>query len=433
MSKTSDELIQRRKRALGPAYSHFYERPLYIVRGEDVWLYDDAGKKYLDCYNNVPSVGHCHPEVVATLAKQAGTLNTHTRYLHHAIIEYSEMLAATLPGDLSVCSLVCTGTEANDLAYRIARSVTGNRGAIMTDGAYHGNSTLVSELSREFECPRPMPDFIAEAEAPYTYRGSFGEDHPDHAQAYADRVDEAIEQLAANGHKPAMMIIDSIFDGKGILTPPPEYQQCVYRKVRAAGSLVVADEVQSGLARLGDNLWGFMDSGVVPDIVTMGKPMGDGHPLAVVVTTPEIAARFAEETGYFNTFGGNPVSAEVGKKVLEIVRRDELLRNVRETGKYLKAGLEQLAARHELIGEVRGKGFFVGMELVTDRGDKTPASQETSATIERMRESGVLVSPIGRYRNIIKIRPPLTFRKEHADIVLETLDDALSRVGSPVS
>ena len=374
----------------------------------------------------MPSVGHCHPEVVAALTKQAGTLNTHTRYLHHAIIEYAEMIADTLPGNLSVCNLVCTGTEANDLAYRIARSVTGNRGAIMTDGAYHGNSTLVAELSRDFECRRPMPDFIAAAEAPYTYRGSFGEDHPDHAQAYADRVDETVARLAANGHKPAMMIIDSIFDGKGILTPPPAYQQRVYEKVRAAGGLIVADEVQSGLTRLGDNMWGFMDSGVIPDIVTMGKPMGDGHPLAVVVTTPEIAADFAKETGYFNTFGGNPVSAEVGKKVLEIVQRDNLQANVKETGDYLIAGLHRLAARHNLIGEVRGKGLFIGIELVRDRADKTPARQETSDIVEAMRESGVLVSCIGEHRNILKIRPPLTFRKEHADLVLAALDDALT-------
>jgi 4-aminobutyrate aminotransferase-like enzyme len=428
MSTTSDQLIQRRERALGAAYSHFYERPLYVVRGEDVWLYDDEGKKYLDCYNNVPSVGHCHAEVVETLARQAATLNTHTRYLHHAIIEYAEALADTLPGDLSVCSFVCTGTEANDLAYRIARSVTGNHGAIMTADAYHGNSTLVAELSRPYECKRPLPNFVVDTEPPYTYRGPFDEAHPDFAGAYADLVDDAIDRLDGKGHKPAMMIIDSIYDGKCILTPPPEYQQAVYRKVRAAGGLVVADEVQSGLARLGDNLWGFMDSGVVPDIVTMGKPMGDGHPLAVVVTTPEIATRFAKETGYFNTFGGNPVSAEVGKKVLEIVLRDKLLDNVRETGSYLKAGLERLAATHELIGEVRGKGFFIGVEFVTDRIDKTPASQETSAMIERMREAGVLVSPIGRYRNILKIRPPLTFRKEHADIVLDKLDDALTRV-----
>jgi 4-aminobutyrate aminotransferase-like enzyme len=386
MSKKAEKLMARRRRALGPSYSHFYAEPLYLVRGEDVWLYDQDGRRYLDCYNNVPSVGHCHPEVVATLARQAGTLNTHTRYLHHAIVEYAEMLADTLPGDLSACSFVCTGTEANDLAYRIARSVTGNDGAIMTTDAYHGNSTLVAELSRPYECERPLPDFVVDAEPPYTYRGPFNEDHPDFANAYADLVDVAIDKLAGKGHKPAMMIIDSIYDGK------------------------------------------FMDSGVVPDIVTMGKPMGDGHPLAVVVTTPDIASRFAKDTGYFNTFGGNPVSAEVGKKVLEIVLRDDLLTNVKETGDHLLAGLRKLAAKHELIGEVRGKGFFIGIELVTDRQTKTPAERETSTAIELMRESGVLVSRIGRYRNILKIRPPLTFRREHADIVLEKLDAALTRV-----
>ena len=427
MSKKAEDLWERRRHALGPFYSHFYEEPLYLVRGDDVWLYDESGRRYLDCYNNVPSVGHCHPEVVATLTKQASTLNTHTRYLHHAVVEYAEMLADTLPGNLSVCSFVCTGTEANDLAYRIARSVTGNRGAIMTTDAYHGNSTLVAELSRPYQCTRPLPDYIVDAEPPYTYRGQFGEEHPDIASAYAGLVDDAIDRLADKGHKPAMMIIDSIYDGKCILTPPPEYQQKVYEKVRAAGGLMVADEVQSGLTRLGDNMWGFMDSGVIPDIVTMGKPMGDGHPLAVVVTTPEIAAEFAKETDYFNTFGGNPVSAEVGKKVLEIVLRDNLLANVKETGDYLKAGLHRLAETHELIGEVRGKGFFVAIELVTDRAARTPARNETTAIVEAMRESGVLLSRIGRHRNILKIRPPLTFRKEHADIVLEKLDAALTR------
>ncbi|MBT8107045.1 MAG: aminotransferase class III-fold pyridoxal phosphate-dependent enzyme [Gammaproteobacteria bacterium] len=422
-------LTERRRHALGPACKHFYERPLYLVRGEDVWLYDDRGNRYLDCYNNVPSVGHCHPEVVATLTKQAATLNTHTRYLHHAIVEYAEMLAATLPGDLSVCSFVCTGTEANDLAYRIARAVTGNRGAIVTEGAYHGNSTLVTELSREAGCSRPGPEFIAAVEPPYTYRGTYGEDQPDYADAYANLVDDAIEGLAENGHKPAMIIIDSIFDARGILTPPPEYQQKVYEKVRAAGGLVVADEVQSGLARLGDHMWGFMDSGVVPDIVTMGKPMGDGHPLAIVVTTPDIAARFAQETHYFNTFGGNPVSAEVGRKVLDIVLRDNLLANARETGDYLVGGLNELAGMRELIGEIRGKGLFIGVELVTSREAKTPATEEAIAAAEAMREAGVLLSCIGQHRNVLKIRPPLTFRREHADIVLEKLDATLTQLG----
>jgi 4-aminobutyrate aminotransferase-like enzyme len=228
-----------------------------------------------------------------------------------------------------------------------------------------------------------------------------------------------------------MMVIDSIFDAKGILTPPPAYQQAVYRKVRAAGGLIVADEVQSGLCRLGDHYWGFEDSAVIPDIVTMGKPMGDGHPLAVVVTTPAIAKAFAERSDYFNTFGGNPVSTAVGKAVLEVVERDGILRNVKETGDYLKAGLQKLAEAHELIGEVRGKGFFLGIELVRDRVDKEPATAEAAAIMEWMRESGVLLARIGRHRNILKIRPPLVFRKEHAELVLEKLDNALRRNGAP--
>ena len=420
------QLIERRKRAIGPAYRHFYESPLYIVRGEGVWLYDDAGKKYLDCYNNVPSVGHCHPHVVEALTRQASTLNTHTRYLHHNIVEYAEMLADTLPGDLSVCMFVCTGTEANDLAYRIARAVTGNDGAIHTTDSYHGNSTLVSELSRDFKKPTTPPDFVVDAEPPYPYRGPFGDDHPDMIGAYAGLVGDAIDTLAERGKKPAMMIIDSIYDGKCILTPPPEYQQQVYAKVRAAGGLMVADEVQSGLTRLGDHYWGFMDSGVVPDIVTMGKPLGDGHPLAVVVTTPAIAADFAKVSGYFNTFGGNPVSAAVGKAVLEVVERDNLLAHVKASGDYLFAGLRKLSREHELIGEIRGKGLFAAIELVSDRASKEPATAETAGIVEAMREAGVLVSSIGRDNNIIKIRPPLVFDRQHADIVLAALDESLS-------
>ena len=410
---------------MGPAYRHFYREPLYIVRGEGVWLYDNDGRRYLDCYNNVPSVGHCRPEVVDALSRQAATLNTHTRYLHHAIVEYAEMLADTLPGELSVCTLVCTGTEANDLAYRIARTVTGNDGAICTHGAYHGNSTLVSELSPGFARKRPKPDFVADVMPPDVYRGPYGSDDPDCIDSYVRQVDGGIDELAENGHKPAMMIIDSIYDAAGIHTPPPEYQQRVHEKVRAAGALVVCDEVQSGLTRLGDHWWGFMDSGVVPDIVTMGKPMGAGHPLAVVVTTPEIAADFARESSYFNTFGGNPVSASIGKAVLEIVHREDLLGNVRRSGDYLRAGFRRLAEKHALIGDVRGKGLFLAVELVRDRETQQPAAEEAAEVVERMRESGVLVALIGERRNTLKFRPPLVFTTEHADIALDALDQAL--------
>ena len=425
---SNEKLIARRKRAMGPAYSHFYDEPLYLTRGEGVWLFDNEGRKYLDCYNNVPSVGHCHPAVVDALTTQIGTLNTHTRYLHHAIVEYAEMLADTLPGDLSVCTLVCTGTEANDLAYRIARTVTGNDGAICTIGAYHGNSTLVSELSPEFERMRPKPDFVTDVSPPDVYRGPFSESDADFVQKYANLVDDGIAELASNGHKPAMMIIDSIYDAAGVHTPPPEYQQKVYEKVRAAGGLIVCDEVQSGLTRMGDNYWGFMDSGVIPDIVTMGKPMGAGHPLAVVVTTPEIAAAFAKESDYFNTFGGNPVSATAGKAVLEIVARENLLANVRKSGDYLIAGFRKLADKHELIGDIRGKGLFLAVELVRSRTTKEPASHEAAVIVELMRERGVLLALIGEQRNTLKLRPPLVFTTEHADIALAALDDALSKI-----
>ena len=426
---SNGELIARRKRVMGPAYSHFYDEPLYLTRGEGVWLFDNEGRKYLDCYNNVPSVGHCHPDVVEALATQIGTLNTHTRYLHHAIVEYAEMLADTLPGDLSVCTLVCTGTEANDLAYRIARTVTGNEGVICTKGAYHGNSTLVSELSPEFERIRPKPDFIADVAPPDVYRGPFGDSDTDYVQKYADFVDDGIAELAEKDHKPAMMIIDSIYDAAGVHTPPPEYQQKVYEKVRAAGGLIVCDEVQSGLTRMGDNYWGFMDSGVVPDIVTMGKPMGAGHPLAVVVTTPEIAAEFADESDYFNTLGGNPVSATAGKAVLEVVVRENLLANVRKSGDHLLAGFRKLADKHELIGDIRGKGLFLAVELVRSQETKEPASSEAAAIAERMRENGVLLALVGEQRNTLKLRPPLVFTTEHADVALTALDDALSKVG----
>lgn len=424
MNDSTDDLITRRQHAMGPAYSHFYERPLHIVRGEGVWLFDADGQRYLDCYNNVPSVGHCHPHVVEALTRQAATLNTHTRYLHENAVEYAEMLAATLPGDLSVCSFVCTGTEANDLAYRIARAVTGNTGAICTTGAYHGNSTLVSELSPEFERKRPCPDFIVDVDAPDAYRGRCGADDG----AYADLVDQGIAELQARGHGPAMMIIDTIFDCAGIHTPSPAWHQSVYQKVRAAGGLIVADEVQSGLTRLGDHYWGFMDADVIPDIVTMGKPMGDGHPLAVVVTTPDIAARFARETDYFNTFGGNPVSTAVGKAVLEVVAHDNLLANVKASGDYLAAGLRALAGKYDLIGDIRGKGLFVAVELVSDRDRKLPAAAACARTVELMREAGVLLARIGQHHNVLKIRPPLVFSTEHADRLLAALDTALGQL-----
>jgi 4-aminobutyrate aminotransferase-like enzyme len=289
------DLLQRRERALGPAYRLFYDQPVHLVRGEGAWLFGADGKRYLDCYNNVASVGHCHPHVVAALSRQAATLNTHTRYLHEHIVSYAERLAATLPGDLSVCMFVCTGTEANDLAVRIARTVTGHEGVIVTEDAYHGNSTTVYRLSTEEYPADERPEWLEAVAAPCVYRGRFRDPGPESALQFAGLLEGAAGRLSARGQGTAMFLTDNIFSSNGVLTPDPAYLREAYRLVRAAGGLAVADEVQSGLCRLVDHYWGFQDSGVVPDIVTMGKPLGDGHPLAAVVTTPEIAARFARK------------------------------------------------------------------------------------------------------------------------------------------
>ena len=418
---TDKELLQRRAVALGPTYHLFYSQPLHLVRGEGVWLFDARGKSYLDCYNNVASVGHCHPNVVSALCEQAATLNTHTRYLHEKVVRYAERLGATLPGDLKVCLFVCTGTEANDLAFRIARTVTGNDGAIVTEHAYHGNSMVVTELSTAEYPARDRPDYLAVVEAPNPFRGSFRYGEPALGAKYAADVDKAVDVLKRRGRKPAMFLCDAIFDSNGAFTAPPGYLKAVYEKVRAAGGLCIADEVQSGLCRLGDNMWGFEDSGVIPDIVTMGKPIGDGHPLAAVVTTPAIASAFARKFHYFNTFGGNPVSAAVGIAVLDVVKQEGILQNVHEVGAYLGKGLRALAAGSPLIGDVRGKGLFYGLEVVRGRNSLEPAAEEAGRIRDQLCVNGVLVGTSGPLDNVIKIRPPLVFTHEHADLLLEQL------------
>jgi 4-aminobutyrate aminotransferase-like enzyme len=421
----NNTLLSRRKRAMGPAYRLFYQHPVHLVRGEGVWLFDNGGKRYLDCYNNVASVGHCHPRVVEAISRQAATLNTHTRYMHESVVRFAERLGATLPGDLTVCMFVCTGTEANDLAFRIARTVTGNHGAIVTEHAYHGNSTVVTELSTEEYPASEQPDYLAAAEPPNEYRGSYLAGEPDLGRKYASFVGDAVESLDERGFRPAMFICDNIFSSNGILTPPPEYLQEVYRRVRAAGGLIVADEVQSGLCRLGDHWWGFEDSGVVPDIVTMGKPMGDGHPLAAVVTTPAIAEAFSHKFNYFNTFGGNPVSASAGLAVMDVIEQENILQNVHDVGSYLAAGLLALKNLHESVGDVRGKGLFFGLEIVRDPQTRSPGSDTAVRIREYLRENGVLLGVTGPLGNVIKIRPPMVFSKADADLLLESLDEAL--------
>jgi 4-aminobutyrate aminotransferase-like enzyme len=416
------DLLERRQNALGPAYHLFYDDPAHIVLGHGVWLWDADGRKYLDCYNNVASVGHCHEDVVAALTQQASTLNTHTRYLHENVVELSEAIAARMPGDLSVCMFVCTGTEANDLATRIARSVTGNSGMLVSEFSYHGNSTLVHTLSTADSKDRP--DWLALFEPPCQYRPAF--DGDDLLDDYVGSVRNAIDGLGRKGQRPAAIMIDSIFDCPGTIAAPAGYFKQVYKTVRESGGLVIADEVQSGYCRTG-KWWGFAHDDVVPDIVTLGKPMGGGHPLAAVVTTPEIAEKFAARSDYFNTFGGNPVSTAVGMAVINVIEEEKILQNVAGVGAFTKAGLEKLQEKYELIGDVRGRGLFLSLDLVKDRKSKTPDAEAARRMSNMMKDEGVLLSKHGRYDNTLKIRPPMVFSRDNAEQLLQALDVCFGR------
>jgi 4-aminobutyrate aminotransferase-like enzyme len=424
---TDVDLLRRRAAALAPSYQLFYDEPVHLVRGDGVWLFDADGKRYLDCYNNVPCVGHAHPRVVAALAAQTGLVNTHTRYLHEHVIQLAERLGASLPGELSSCYFVCTGTEANDLAVQIARVVTGNHGVVVTERSYHGNSDLVGKLSTDSYPDFERPDWLGVVEPPNTYRGPFRVPEPDLGVRYAALVDDTLAGLAERGHGVAAMLVDTSWDSNGVLIAPDDYVDRVASAVRAAGGMVIADEVQAGYCRLGRNFWGHANYGLVPDIVTIGKPMGAGHPVAAVVTTPEIAARFAERRNYFNTFGGNPVSAAVALAVLDVIADEDLLSNSATTGALLGGGLADLASRHDVIGNVQGSGLFWGLDLVTDRATREPvAYADAKRLASQLRNHGILAGVTGRYTNVLKLRPPLVFQPEHVARLLEALDELLA-------
>lgn len=415
-------LMERRARVLGPAYRLFYETPLHPVRGEGVWLHDADGKRYLDAYNNVASVGHCHPHVVEAIARQASILNTHTRYLHEGVLDYAERLLATMPQELAHAMFTCTGSEANDLAMRIARAHTKAEGLIVTRFAYHGVTASIAEASPSLGKFVQLGRTVRTVPAPDSYRIAPSDMGP----AFAAGVRNAIADLKAHGMRPAALLVDTSFSSDGIFTDPPGFLAEAVEAVREAGGVFIADEVQAGLGRTGDAMWGFQRHGVVPDIVTMGKPLGAGHPLAGIAIQPAVLAAFGRECRYFNTFGGNPVSMAAGMAVLDVVEREGLVANAQRVGAYLRGRLAQLADRHALIGDVRGAGFFVGVEMVSDRQARTPATAETARIVNAMRERGVLFSATGEQANILKIRPPLVFDQTHADLLVETLDSVLA-------
>lgn len=425
MSDIAD-LLERRYRVIGPNSPLFYERPLHIVRGEGVWLWDADGRRYLDAYNNVPHVGHCHPHVVEAIARQSAMLNVHTRYLHEGVISYAERLTRTFDPSLSMLMLTCTGTESNELALRMAHVLTGGEGVICTNFAYHGNSRAVAQLGTVFPPPEGFGPHIRTVDPPDTYVGIRGLTGQALEDAYVDQIREAIESLQANGIALSAFLICTVYSSEGLPMVPAGFVRRAVELVRKAGGLYVADEVQGGFGRTGAHMWGYQAHGVVPDLVTLGKPMGNGLPVAGVVGRAELVREFTSRAMYFNTFAGNPVACAAAHAVLDVLERERLQEHARVTGEYLVAALRGLQAKHPIIGDVRGLGQFYAAELVRDRASKAPATAETRRLVNGMRDRGVLLSRVGRHDNVLKIRPPMPFGREHADQLVAALDDTLA-------
>ncbi|WP_371170427.1 aspartate aminotransferase family protein [Aliiroseovarius sp. 2305UL8-7] len=420
MADTST-ILDRRARLLGPNMTTFYTKPVHVVRGEGAWLWDAEGNRFLDCYNNVPHVGHAHPKVVEAITRQAATLNTHTRYLHEGILDYAERLTGTMGHDLETVIMVCTGSEANDIALRMGRAVTGKYGIICTDNTYHGNTDLVSHLSAK-RTPIGGPlDWVKKVPSP-DQLAPLGGSAEAQAQAFADEVQKAIDALDAEGHGFGTLILDPFFANEGFPDLAKGFLDPTVEVVRRAGGIIIADEVQPGFGRTGRNFWGHDRIGLAPDIVTMGKPMGNGHPVAAVVTRPEIMAEFRNRFGYFNTFGGNAVSAAAAMAVLDVLDDERLVDNARDTGDYALGLLRELD--HPMIADVRGAGMFLGLEFAID-GDTKAAAGFCKQLVNEMRDRRVLLNAVGRHYHGIKIRPPMCFDRAQADLLVETLDAVL--------
>ena len=426
-----EELFEERCKRIGPSLSLSYEKPLVIVRGRDQFLFDHNELAYLDCVNNVCHVGHSHPKVVAALSSQAEILNTHTRYLHPYLVEYAERLTATLPEPLSVCYFVNSGSEANELAVRLARTHTGRHDVIVLEDGYHGNTQTLVDLS-PYKCEGPggqgLPDWAHKVVKPDTYRGPYRGKGEDMGQAYAKHVREVCDRLITENRPPALFLCEPLLGCGGQIIPPEGYLHEAFRHVRSAGGLCIVDEIQVGMGRVGSFMWAFEAQGVIPDIVTLGKPMGNGHPLGAVVTTLEIAHSFDNGMEFFSTFGGNPVSIAAGMAVLDVIEEEQLLDRARRVGHYLTKGFQALSEFHREIGDVRGSGLFMGVELVQDRETLTPATEETAQLIERVKADGILLSAEGPYHNVLKIKPPMQFLETDADLLLGAIDRALSGI-----
>lgn len=431
MVTATDKLLARRAKLLGPNVPTFYEDPLHLVRGEGVWVWDADGNKYLDCYNNVPHVGHCHPHVVAAIANQAATLNTHTRYLHEGILDYVERLTDTFSASLDTAILTCTGSEANDIALRMAEAVTGKRGVVATDHTYHGNTSVVAQLSRTNPSTFGHSNPVRHIPAPDSVRPLGGVAGAAHAKAFTQAVANAIDELENSEHGFSALILCPAFINEGFPSLPPGWLDEVRVLVKRAGGVFIADEVQPGFGRLGTHFWGHQRIGITPDIVTLGKPMGNGHPIGGVVAGSEIMTAFRSAFRYFNTYGGNPVSCAAASAMLDVLHDESLVENANDIGEYARSLLTQLASRHPAIGDVRGYGLVFGAEIVVDQTSLTPAPAYVNQVVNALRHRGILINRLGINYNTLKIRPPMPFSKENADFLVDELDQVLTELGAP--
>ncbi|MDR4306051.1 aspartate aminotransferase family protein [Chelatococcus sambhunathii] len=407
--------VERRKRTIGPTSVLFYEKPLHVVSAEGVWLHTADGGRFLDLYNNVPSVGHCNPRVARAVADQVATLNIHTRYLFDVVHAYADRLLATFPAPLDRVAFTCTGSEANDVALRLATIATGRSGFVVTEAAYHGNTSAVSDVSPSSRPGKALAAHVRAIPAPIG-KGDVG-------RRFAENVRAAAESLEQSGHGFAGLLVDTIFSSDGIAADPPGFLREAADLTHGLGALFIADEVQPGFGRTGAGMWGFERHGLLPDVVTLGKPMGNGIPIGGVVAREDLLKDFAESVGYFNTFGGNPVSSAAALAVLDEIEQRGLVANAASVGGYLRDGLRELGRLHEAIGDVRGAGLYVGVDVVGAGG--APDAQAASRLINGLRDRNILIGAAGGFGNVLKIRPPLVLERRHVDIFVDALDACL--------
>ena len=427
-----ETLLSRRANLLGPSLSLSYQKKLHIVRGEGAWLFDAHGRAYLDCVNNICHVGHCHPHVVDALEQQARTLNTNTRYLHRTILDYAERLAATFPDPLSVVYFVNSGSEANELALRLARTYTQRRHIISLDWGYHGNTAGLVDIS-PYKFARSggqgAGEYTCVAELPDPFRGRLKGYGDEVARGYVESVYERIAEIQkVDGEGPAAFIAESISGCGGQIVFPDNYLKYAFDAVKDAGGVCIADEVQTGFGRVGDAMWAFELQNTQPDIVTVGKPIGNGHPLAAVITTKTIADAFNNGMEFFNSFGGNPVSCSVGMAVLDVIEQEQLQANAQHQFRELNQALLHLKHKYPIIGDVRGKGLFLGVELVRDKDTLEPATDEAGRVINHLCESSILLSTDGPHDNVLKFKPPMVFREHERQLFVEQLDLAFAQL-----